>query len=51
MKILIVDDFSTMRRIIKGSLLNSVSPTPKRRMTQHRPAAVQAGNFDFLITD
>jgi CheY-like chemotaxis protein len=41
MKILIVDDFSTMRRIIKNLLRDLGSPTPSRPTTA--PRAADAG--------
>jgi two-component system, chemotaxis family, chemotaxis protein CheY len=52
MKFLVVDDFSTMRRIIKNLLHDlgypnvSEADDGKTALTM-----LQAGNFDFLITD
>jgi two-component system chemotaxis response regulator CheY len=52
MKILIVDDFSTMRRIIKN-LLRDLGYTNTAEADDGKSALpmLQAGNFDFLITD
>jgi len=52
MKILIVDDFSTMRRIIKNLLrdLGFTNTTDADDGTSALPM-LQAGNFDFLVTD
>ena len=52
MKILIVDDFSTMRRIIKN-LLRDLGFTNTQEADDGTTALpmLQAGNFDFLITD
>jgi len=52
MKILIVDDFSTMRRIIKN-LLRDLGYTNAAEADDGKTALpmLQAGNFDFLITD
>lgn len=52
MKILIVDDFSTMRRIVKN-LLNDLgfSNTSEADDGQTAFPMLQKGNFDFLITD
>jgi two-component system, chemotaxis family, chemotaxis protein CheY len=52
MKILIVDDFSTMRRIIKGLLhelgFNNVAEADDGSTALPQ---LQTGQFDFLITD
>lgn len=52
MKILIVDDFSTMRRIIKNLLrdLNYSNTHEADDGTSALPM-LKNGNFDFLITD
>lgn len=52
MKILIVDDFSTMRRIIKNLLrdLNYANTHEADDGTSALPM-LKNGNFDFLITD
>jgi len=52
MKILIVDDFSTMRRIIKN-LLRDLGFTNTSEADDGSTALpmLQNGNFDFLITD
>jgi two-component system chemotaxis response regulator CheY len=52
MKILIVDDFSTMRRIIKN-LLRDLGYTNTSEADDGKTALpmLQAGNFDFLVTD
>ena len=52
MKILVVDDFSTMRRIIKNLLrdLGFNNTTEADDGTTALPL-LQAGGFDFLITD
>ncbi|HJW82350.1 MAG TPA: chemotaxis response regulator CheY [Acidiferrobacterales bacterium] len=52
MKILIVDDFSTMRRIIKG-LLHELGFSNLEEADDGNTALplLRAGNFDFLITD
>jgi two-component system, chemotaxis family, chemotaxis protein CheY len=52
MKILIVDDFSTMRRIIKN-LLRDLGFTNTSEADDGATALpmLQTGNFDFLITD
>ncbi|MCP5144854.1 MAG: chemotaxis response regulator CheY [Gammaproteobacteria bacterium] len=52
MKILVVDDFSTMRRIMKG-LLEELGFT---NITEAEDGAqafskIKAGSFDFVITD
>jgi two-component system chemotaxis response regulator CheY len=52
MKILIVDDFSTMRRIIKG-LLHELGFNNIEEADDGNTALplLKAGNFDFLVTD
>lgn len=52
MKILIVDDFSTMRRIIKN-LLRDLGFTNTEEADDGATALpmLQTGKFDFLITD
>lgn len=52
MKILVVDDFSTMRRIIKN-LLRDLGFTNTHEADDGNTALpmLQAGNFDFLVTD
>ena len=52
MNILVVDDFSTMRRIIKG-LLNDLGYSNVSEADDGLTALpmLKAGNFDFLITD
>src|SRR4030067_1606593 len=52
MKILIVDDFSTMRRIIKN-LLRDLGFTNTTEADDGNTALpmLRNGNFDFLITD
>jgi two-component system chemotaxis response regulator CheY len=52
MKILIVDDFSTMRRIIKG-LLHELGFNNLEEADDGNTALplLKAGNFDFLVTD
>ena len=52
MKFLVVDDFSTMRRIIKN-LLNDLGYSNVTEADDGQTALpmLQAGNFDFLITD
>lgn len=52
MKILIVDDFSTMRRIIKG-LLHELGFNNLEEADDGNTALplLRGGNFDFLITD
>ncbi len=52
MKILVVDDFSTMRRIIKNLLRDlGFSNTSEADDGQTALPMLQAGDFDFLITD
>ncbi len=52
MKILIVDDFSTMRRIIKN-LLRDLGFNNTQEADDGATALpmLQAGNFEFLVTD
>lgn len=52
MKILIVDDFSTMRRIIKN-LLRDLGFTNTAEADDGTTALpmLKSGNFDFLVTD
>jgi two-component system chemotaxis response regulator CheY len=50
MKILIVDDFSTMRRIIKN-LLRDLGFTNTSEADDGITALLQSGGFDFLVTD
>ncbi len=52
MKILIVDDFSTMRRIIKN-LLRDLGFNNTQEADDGNTALpmLQNGNFDFLVTD
>ena len=52
MKILVVDDFATMRRIIKN-LLRDLGFTNTKEADDGNSGLpmLQAGNFDFLITD
>ncbi|RDH87253.1 MAG: chemotaxis protein CheY [endosymbiont of Escarpia spicata] len=52
MKILIVDDFSTMRRIIKN-LLRDLGFTNTQEADDGTTALpmLQTGNFDFLVSD
>lgn len=52
MKILIVDDFSTMRRIIKN-LMRDLGYTNTHEADDGNTALpmLKAGSFDFLITD
>ncbi len=52
MKILIVDDFSTMRRIIKNLLRDlGFSNTQEADDGQTALPMLQNGGFDFLVTD
>lgn len=52
MKILIVDDFSTMRRIIKNLLRDlGFTNTSEADDGQTALPMLQNGSFDFLITD
>ena len=52
LKFLVVDDFSTMRRIIKN-LLHDLGYSNVTEADDGKTALpmLQAGNFDFLITD
>ena len=52
MKILIVDDFSTMRRIIKN-LLRDIGFNNTQEADDGNTALpmLQGGSFDFLVTD
>lgn len=52
MKILVVDDFSTMRRIIKNLLQDiGFSNTSEANDGQTALPMLKSGDFDFLITD
>lgn len=52
MKILIVDDFSTMRRIIKNLLRDlGFNNTDEADDGTTALPKLQTGNFDFLVTD
>ncbi|RRJ84980.1 chemotaxis response regulator CheY [Aestuariirhabdus litorea] len=52
MKILIVDDFSTMRRIIKNLLRDlGFTNTAEADDGQTALPMLQTGGFDFLVTD
>jgi len=52
MKILIVDDFSTMRRIIKNLLRElGFSNTQEANDGTTALRMLQGGNFEFLVTD
>ena len=52
MKILIVDDFSTMRRIIKNLLRDlGFNNTAEADEGNTALPMLQAGGFDFLVTD
>ena len=52
MKILIVDDFSTMRRIIKNLLRDlGFTNTAEADDGQTALPVLKSGGFDFLITD
>lgn len=52
MKILVVDDFSTMRRIVKN-LLNDLGYTNTTEADDGKTAwpMLQAGDFEFVVTD
>lgn len=52
MKILVVDDFSTMRRIVKN-LLRDLGFTNTQEADDGSTALpmLKSGNFDFLVTD
>jgi len=51
MKILIVDDFSTMRRIIKNLRDLGFTNTAEADDGNTALPMLQSGNFDFLVTD
>lgn len=52
MKILVVDDFSTMRRIIKNLLRDlGFNNTAEADDGKTALPLLQAGDFDFLVTD
>jgi two-component system chemotaxis response regulator CheY len=52
MKFLVVDDFSTMRRIIKNLLIDlGYANVTEADDGQTALPMLQQGNFDFLITD
>ena len=52
MKILIVDDFSTMRRIIKNLLRDlGFNNTQEADDGQTALPMLQSGDYDFLVTD
>ena len=53
LKFLVVDDFSTMRRIVKNLLQRPGLRRTSRRPTTARPRCrcCKDGGFDFLITD
>ena len=52
MKILIVDDFSTMRRIIKNLLRDLGFNNTQEADDGHTAwPMLQTGNYDFLVTD
>ena len=52
MKILIVDDFSTMRRIIKNLLRDlGFNNTSEADDGQTALPMLKSGKFDFLVTD
>lgn len=52
MRVLVVDDFSTMRRIVKN-LLTDLGFTNIAEADDGKTAwpMLQAGNFDFVVTD
>ena len=52
LKILVVDDFSTMRRIVKN-LLNELGYSDISEADDGKTALpmLQSGNFDFVVTD
>jgi two-component system chemotaxis response regulator CheY len=52
LKILVVDDFSTMRRIVKN-LLNELGYSDISEADDGKTALpmLQGGNFDFVVTD
>lgn len=52
MKILVVDDFSTMRRIVKNLLRDlGFNNTEEADDGSTALPKLQSGNFDFLVTD
>lgn len=52
LKFLVVDDFSTMRRIIKNLLIDlGYSNVTEADDGQTALPMLQTGNFDFLVTD
>ena len=52
MRILIVDDFSTMRRIVKNLLRDlGFNNTQEADDGQTALPMLKTGNFDFLVTD
>lgn len=52
MKILVVDDFSTMRRIVKNLLKElGLSNTDEADDGSSALGKLKAGGFDFLVTD
>jgi len=52
MKILVVDDFSTMRRIIKNLLRDlGFNNTAEAEDGQSALSMLRGGGFDFLVTD
>jgi two-component system chemotaxis response regulator CheY len=52
MKFLVVDDFSTMRRIIKNLLIDlGYANVTEADDGQTALPLLQSGNFDFLVTD
>ncbi len=52
MRILIVDDFSTMRRIVKNLLGDlGFTNTAEAEDGNSALAALRAGPFDFVVTD
>jgi two-component system chemotaxis response regulator CheY len=52
MKILVVDDYSTMRRIVKNSLHDlGYSDVSEADDGKTALPMLQSGNFEFLITD
>ncbi len=52
MKILVVDDFSTMRRIVKNLLKDlGLGNTDEAEDGSSALGKLKAGDFDFLVTD